>query len=358
MQGSRIYSDFSEEVGWLRQRIAADVSSLPSNLKAVAEFYTRNRLKILPQRKAFTGYDPIIGKPVPYAAFWFADALGLEDDRLTRLSGLCLVYNSLSTTLRDDLDDPGSGAKAAKVELADYWFRRYLKALREIFPTDVRYKRTTSWAEAEWRRYNAWNSRPIGDARLRPFSKDFLAESSRYFVAVVLPTLAAIASASKAEYQVPRIERFLRHFSLAWRIFDDLMDWERDLDSKDLNRSSVLLYIQNKSADARITKHIVMSWFLSERFIYDSYRAMLDFLSRAQVVAASFRNPYLTAFMEQQIEFQTKRRDILLRSASVELSIIQKAFLAATASDQEPGSRGPRLAVPAGETRKRKSGKV
>ncbi|MDA4121001.1 MAG: hypothetical protein OK404_01170 [Thaumarchaeota archaeon] len=331
MQDSRIYSDFSKEAKWIRLRVASDVASLPLGLKALAQFYTQERLRILPGISAPIAIDPNMGRPVPYAAFWFANALGLSDNYLMRLSGLCLVYNSLSTTLMDDIDDSAQGGKLVRAKLSEYWFRKYLAALEGIFPTKALFIQTTTWAEAEWQRYRVWNFESAGRNPLQPFSSASLIESSRYFVAVVLPTLAGIAYASHAEDQVPRIERFLRYFSQGWRIFDDLMDWEKDLVSGYPYRSSVLRYIHDKNGGkTSLDRPTVLSWFLSREFIKDSYGAMIGFLTSAQRVARSFGNRYLATFMEQQIEFHSKRRDSMLRAADLQLSMLQDALLEAT----------------------------
>ena len=44
----------------------------------------------------------LLGKPVPYAVFWFADALGFSDAETVRRLALGLVYVSLHTTIKDD----------------------------------------------------------------------------------------------------------------------------------------------------------------------------------------------------------------------------------------------------------------
>lgn len=328
MQSLRIYSDFSAEIAWIRQEVASDVSSLPPSLKPLARFYTRERLRVLPGRSGLPSFDPKMGKPVPYAAFWFADALGLTDRKRKRLSGLSLVYSSLATTLKDDIEDSSDGDDDDKVRLAEFWFQKYQATLGAVFPTDAGFRNSASWADSEWSRYRAWNLAPMGKERLQPFSEGFLGESSRYFVAVVLPTLNAVASASGEERQAPRIGAFLRSFSMGWRVFDDLMDWERDLAAKEMNRSSVLHYIQNRTGSGTtLDRTTVLSWFMSGEFVDDAYGAMLGFFAEAQKVAAGFGSRYLDVFMEEMVSFHTRKREAMLKSAGSILSVLRGFFL-------------------------------
>ena len=245
LQGSRIYSDFSYDIEWIRRRIASDVGSLPPALVALAEYYTKGRLKVVKGTWAFRVPDKRMGRPIPYLAFWAAGALGLADEHIRRLSGLSLVCSSIATTIRDDvLDSPGYNS--GKARLDGFWSRKYLETLKEVFPDQRGFKRVTSSADAEWGRYTRWQSDPRGFGHLRPFSADFLWESSRYYIACALPPLSAIAYAVGRKEEVPRITRYLREFSMGWKIFDDLMDWEKDLTVKEMNRSSVLLYLRNQ----------------------------------------------------------------------------------------------------------------
>lgn len=283
---------------------------------------------------------------MPYAAFWFADALGLEDERFQRRAGLSLVYSSLATTLSDDIVDGSPGTDSNRARLARLWSRRYLATLRTLFPSVGEFRRSAAWSDAEWRRYKGWSSRPLGTSSQRPFSEGFLGESSRYFVAVVLPTLGAVASASGKRTEVPRIERFLKLFSMGWRIFDDLMDWEKDLDMKGINRSSVLNYMRNRTAGGASPGRLAaLSWFMSEDFIDDAYGALLGYLGRARKVAKGFGGGYLDEFMEQQVGFHKEKRKEMLRSADATRTLLNERLSTVLGpAGSRPGRqpRGPR----------------
>jgi len=317
LQGSRIYSDFSEDIEWIRRRIASDVGSLPPALVPLAEYYTKGRLKVVKGSWAFRVPDKRMGRPIPYLAFWVAGALGLADERLRRLSGLSLVYSSIATTIRDDISD-SPAHNSGKARLDRFWSRRYLETLKEVFPDQRGFKLVTSSADAEWRRYTQWQSNPSAFGHPRPFSADFLRESSRYYIACALPPLSAIAYAVGRKEEVPRITRYLREFSMGWKIFDDLMDWERDLAVEEMNRSSVLIYIRNQMGHSEPVDRIdALSWFLSDQFVRNAYCAMVSFYLKARSAAEPLGDSYLTKFLDEQMRFQTDKRNALLMSASL-----------------------------------------
>jgi hypothetical protein len=317
LQGSRIYSDFSEEIEWIRRRIASDVNSFPPAWVPLAEYYTKGRLKVLKGSWAFRVTDQRMGRPIPYLAFWVADALGMTDKKLRRLSGLSLVCSSIATTIRDDIVDSPAN-KTGKVRLDRFWSREYLEALREVFPDQQGFRQVVSTAEKEWKKYKEWESNPFAGWHRRPFSADFLRESSRYYIACALPSLTAVAYAVGRKEDAPRIAKYLREFSMGWKIFDDLMDWEKDLVVREMNRSSVLIYVRNRMGPKQAVDNTdTLSWFLSDEFVRVAYNAMIGFFVRARKAVESLGNSYLVQFMDEQIRFQTDKRDSLLRSASL-----------------------------------------
>jgi hypothetical protein len=326
MTGSRIYSDFADEIAWVRERVREDLLALPPRERAVATQYVTERLKILPTSDSAGRIDPRLGRPVPYAAYWFADAFAQKDRAFIRRMGLCLVYNSLTTTFKDDLLDTVTSQAASLKSLVDYWSNKYNRILRSSFPPTSPFWKANRFATEEWAKYDRWNL-SFGDrSRSFPFSGRFLGNSSRYFVAVVFPVLAGIASASGREHQIPKIKRFLKEFSMGWRIFDDLMDWEKDLASRNYNHSSVLLRIRNDQASGeRLGRDLVLSAFLGKEFVSDTYGAMLDFLREAQRSVRVFNGSYLSEFMKEQLDFHQRKRDELLKAGSLFFSRLRSA---------------------------------
>jgi len=130
---------------------------------------------------------------------------------------------------------------------------------------------------------------------------------------VVLPPLAAIAAHAGRPREIKRIYQFLRAFSKGWRVFDDLMDWQRDIRSPRLNRSSVLYYLAKRLPPKTPMKpNYVLGSFLSREFVDDTYGAILRNLRSAGEVLVPLNNSYLSSFIREQLEFHTKRRDALL----------------------------------------------
>jgi hypothetical protein len=321
MQGSRIYSDFSPEMRWIQRQVSNDVQSVAPPIRPLARYYTEVRLKVCQPKGIISLKDQRLGRPIPYLAFWFADALGLADRQLRRLSALSLTCSTIATTIRDDMVESTPSSRSGMSELARLWDQRYVQTLREVFPTREESRKVASWAKEEWSTYDEWESRPLGAEGRRPFSAAFLRESSRFYLACALPPLMAIAQAAGRREEVPRIEKFLMEFSMGWKIFDDLMDWEIDLAAADLNRSSVLLYIQNRTGGGGAPDELeVLSWFLDRDFVEDAYGAMIGFLLRASKTIASLRSSYLNRFMGEQIGFQTMKKNSLLESATLLVS--------------------------------------
>jgi hypothetical protein len=46
---------------------------------------------------------------------------------------------------------------------------------------------------------------------------------------VSMPTLVTIALMTDNEEKIPAMNRFMKQFCMAWRIYDDLKDWREDL---------------------------------------------------------------------------------------------------------------------------------
>ncbi len=117
------------------------------------------------------------------------------------------------------------------------------------------------------------------------------------------------------EREIPTVSKFLEHFSMGWRIYDDLNDWRKDLKARNWNHSSVLFYAShNAGGTVDLSEEIVLGMFLSTDFIKEIYGALLGFLRAARKDASALNCPYLSKFMDEQVSFHTRRRDILLRS--------------------------------------------
>jgi len=327
MQSSRIYTDFNPEIAWIRREVEGLVGSLDPSVQPRARFYTEVRLKVIPGRGVTWQIDQGMGRMLPYVAFWLADALGLANMRLRRLGGLSLVLSAITTALRDDIADVDSANNPEMVRLEQCWAGSYAETMRELFPAEHQFRKVMLSAEAECKRYERWQSTPLPNAHPRPFSAGFLRESSRATVACILPPLIAIAYAARREEDIPRIRRFLWEYSMGWRISDDLMDWEEDIVAKEMNRSSVLVYVGDWVGRARtVDRFDVLSCFLSDRFAEDAYGTIIGYMSKARKIVSGFGSPYLDQFMEEEIGFQTHKRDLLIRSGKLTLSDLNEGL--------------------------------
>ena len=313
MYGSEIYNDFLKDILWIRERIQEEIHAFPNSSQPLVNYYIKKRLTIIPDpAQPIPSYyvDYHLGRPIPYVAFWFATAFGLKDRLVMRKLGLGLVYSALATTIRDDIIDKESSADQACLNLFDHYHSRYLEIFADLFDRDSKFWHYFDRCIREHVQYDDWNLQFNSNSRIDPFSELFLQESSRYFSAVVMPTLVALAIIMNSEEQIPKMHNFLRHYSMGWRIYDDFIDWTKDLKSDKLNHSSILLYILQKIPKThKLTEETVLSMFLNPDFIDKAYGTIIKFNKDAKRDIRDFNCVYLSKFMDEQISFHTRRRD-------------------------------------------------
>lgn len=301
----------------MRERIREDLNSIPNFLQPLLDHFVRRRLTLLPSEDRSTQLDPQIGRPVPYSTFWFAKAFDFTNKPVTRRLALGMLYSAIVTTIRDDLLDQEPSSQLQHSTLANIFLHKYIEGFTDLFDSDSRFWYYYAISNNELAQYEIWNLTYRYEHSLNPFSESFLRESSRYFSAVVMPTLAALAIASDNERQIPTVSNFLKHFSMGWRIFDDLMDWRKDLTVRNLNHSSILYSVkQNFDGKSNLNEEAVLSMFLSDDFVKKMYGAILDFFKKAREHILPLNCNYLTRFMDEQLNFHTRKRDALLQANS------------------------------------------
>jgi len=318
MYGSFIYNDFKEDLYWIRDQIQGEVPFFPDSIKPLLNHYIKKRLIIIPSNEKTYArtFDYELGRPVPYATFWFAHAFGLKDKTVIRRLGLGLIYSSLSTTIRDDIIDGEGPPNPERTQLLHYYNNKYLEIFNDLFPPESPFWFHLSKGILETSRYEHWNLFFDSNLNVNPFSEQFLSESSRYFTAVVMPTLVALAILTENAEGIEVVYKFLQNFSMGWRIYDDLCDWRKDLTKAQLNHNSILLYTKQKIQEfTELNENSVGLMFVDRDFISDSYGAILGFFEKAQKDVSKLNNKYLDKFMEEQISFHTKRRDIIYQKA-------------------------------------------
>ena len=301
----------------MRERILKDLNSIPPFLQPLLDHFVRRRLTLLPNNDRSIQLDPKIGRPVPYSTFWFAKAFSLTNVPVTRRLALGMLYSAISTTIRDDLLDQKPSLQLQHSALANIFLHKYLEGFTDLFDSDSRFWYYYAIADKEIALYEIWNLTSHYENSLDSFSEAFLRESSRYFSAVAMPTLVAVAIISDNERQIPTISNFLKHFSMGWRIFDDFIDWRKDLTVRDLNHSSILYSVkQNFDERSNLDEAAVLSMFLSDDFVKKMYDAILGFFKEAREDIMPLNCDYLIRFIDEQLNFHKLKRDALLQANS------------------------------------------
>ena len=103
---------------------------------------------------------------------------------------------------------------------------------------------------------------------------------------------------------------------MGWRIFDDFCDWRKDVKNSNLNHSSILLYIQQQNQRKNeLNEEVVLSMFLSQEFIEKAYDTIIKYNNLAKEDISDFNCSYLSKFMEEQINFHTRKKDTMISRA-------------------------------------------
>ncbi len=335
MPDLEIYSNYNDKLEWLIDKHRKELSIVPASISSLARYYLTKRLLILIQKPLTI--DRRFGRPVPYLAYWFADAFGLDDQKVVRQLGLTLSYISLAVSARDDLLDGRIrlGQKIvsehAHVCLTNMYYDRYFRIFKSILHPGSEFWYILSCCLNDWSNYEKWSFLFNSNNRINPFSEKFLSESSSYLVAITLPTIAAAALLTGNQDKIPQITKFLRHYCMGWKIVDDIRDWQKDLKLHNFNHSSVLYYVKSKlDKQYELNAEIVTSMFLDDLFLKKIYGALFHWYRAARHDAKYFDYPTLVTFMDSQIEFHTSERDYLSGSKaqfSERISqILQKAL--------------------------------
>ena len=304
---NNIYSIFSEEIKEIKETVIADTKKLPKSLYPLVEYYLTKRLLITHGNSSQQIYDPHIGRPVPYAVYWFSDALGLKDQKIINKLALAMVYSSIATTIRDDIVDGETNSCADCFRLYKVFNCLYLGIFINLFKKKSQFWYILAESDREHDEYERWVMTQNGPPEIDPYSDPYLLESSRYFTAVVFPSLAATALLSGNPTKVDRIRRFLLNYGCGWRIFDDLDDWMIDVAKNNYNNSTLLHSIQREYGKSlKLTPNEVWCMFLDKRFIEKTTNTMLKYFHAARREILPLKNGYLTKFIDDQINVQYK----------------------------------------------------
>jgi len=322
MADSWAYTDFSDNVARLREIHRQDLSEIPdAALSALAEYYLKKRLFILNEKPV--KLDPRLGRPAPYLALWFSEALGMRDEQKLDQFALTLSYASIICSIRDDLIDGRvmlNGKLAtehAHVSLANFFYDKYWQVFKNIFPPGSAFWYILSESLNEYGMYEYWNfllNAKMADRKriMNPLAPEFLKRSSQYMVVVFIPTIAAISLLTNNAQKISQAKNFLVNYFAGVRIADDLRDWQKDLESANYNCSSVIHYALRQGRRQKIGMEGIRSMFFNKSFVASLYNAILKFYGAAKNDAAVFGSRYLDEFMDSQIGFYVAERDYLV----------------------------------------------
>lgn len=321
MPDLHIYANYEGIQRWIADRHRQELAFFPPSISPLAVHYLTKRLFILTEKPV--KIDPRFGRPIPYLAFWFADAFGLDDIEVVKNLGLSLSYISLSVSIRDDLLDGRTNlngirpSEHACVCLANTYYDKYFQIFKDMSHLEPKFWYILADCLNKWSRHESWGFLFSDNERaFNPLSKEFLTESSSYLVAITLPTMAAIALLTGNEKKIALMTRFLKHYWMGWKIVDDIRDWQKDLSVPNFNRSSVLYYAIMAAGDRQRKLDIdsVTNMFLDEDFVRHIYGTLLKYYRTARQEALSFNSSCLIEFMDTQIDFHKDQMDYLLKS--------------------------------------------
>lgn len=300
---SSLYTDFDADVRWIKRFMRTEVETLPPAMQGVAHYYLTERIKVLHTRDYVFATHPLSPRPIPYFAFWFAHAFGLEDAQVRRLLGLSLVYVCLSSSARDDLLDGSGFAPQQQTYLSGWFWQRYISALEKLFDAESSIWRLLSKSKADWERCERWAISENRDQAAAPLSAAFLRNSSRYLAALIFPALAGVALLSNRAEKVSAIRRFVCDYCMGWRILDDWRDWRDDLEAN-IDSNSVLAFLRIRAGvpkRVRLTRELAVS-VLSDQAVVDRiYSGMARFCLAARREAVSLQAGYVTRFIDEQL---------------------------------------------------------
>lgn len=262
------------------------------------------RIKVLHDGDPICSAHHLSPRPIPYLAFWFARAFGIEDVQVRRLLGLSLVYVCLSASPRDDLLDGSGFAPHQQTYLTGWFWEKYFVVLKKLFSAESPIWYVLSRSTSDWGRGERWALYQNRHGTANPLSANFLRNTSRYLVALIFPTLAGVAFLSNRPQKVSTIRRFACYYCMGWRILDDLRDWQDDSQGADIDGSSVLSFLRIRAGIPRsvlLTRELAVTLFSDQLVVGQIYSAMARFYLAARREAESLQADYVTRFIEEQL---------------------------------------------------------
>ncbi|MDQ3903629.1 MAG: hypothetical protein M3247_08325 [Thermoproteota archaeon] len=318
MNSNAVYDDFSSNATLIRNAFKKDLEGVEKDLYDLMNYYLTDRLYIFPKEQFTT--DAQYGIPVPYLVYWFANAFHYGNNSVTNQLALTLMYAATFYCIRDDLIDGFIRTTAtvnrehAHIALSNFFLSRYLHIFKRMFPQKSHFWYYLSMSLNEWWQHEYWSfsSDSVKGQNLNRYflSKSFLMNSCKYMIGLSFPSIWALAIKANRQKEFDSIKNFLRYYYLGNRIVDDLRDLEEDLTVKNYNYSSVINYAATFfPSQSRIGQREIKYVFMNEKFTSSVYGSILKYYSKARQCIEHYKSRYLIQFMNDQIEYFTKRRN-------------------------------------------------
>lgn len=322
MKDHWIYADFETYDINFKNFFENEIKSLPNELLPLAGYYLKERLYIINEKDV--KFDILIGRPVPYLAYWLSDAFELIERKTIDLLALSLIYASILVSLRDDLSD-GRICRDNKdfdenhyVALISFYYSKYINTFKQILPADSNIWHILTEAQLRWSNYEMWAFSFRRSEGFSPLSADFLGKTSSYLVAITFPTLAAICILTDRKSKLNKIEKFLEYYCMGWKIADDLKDWKKDLTVSHFNHSVIIYEVLNtKSGDNTINQKTIESMFLHKPFIDSIYDKIVECYTYSKNQIIDLKSRYLEEFIDSQIRYFTLEKETLIQNSQL-----------------------------------------
>ncbi|MDE1150506.1 MAG: hypothetical protein PW843_28490 [Azospirillaceae bacterium] len=296
-----LYDSYEQNVRWIQRQADWELAALPKAVKEVADFYFNKRLKATSDAPYYN-ISPMVGRPLPYLAFWLCDDLGVDDERVRRTLGLALIFASISVSAYDDLLEGALDAVSHRLFIARYFWARHASLVAELAGDKLKVHEllvVENISHIYGEVYSLFSSYPV---TVNPLSEKHISKFSQYLVSVCYPSLAAIFIMKGNSDALPSLNKFLHNYCMGWRIVDDMRDCRDDLLRGDAGKSAVISYVMWHLKLSRIDLPTLTAALLEPEILEGLYKAIDRHYKAAARVAREMNSQRLLDFVVGQRE--------------------------------------------------------
>jgi hypothetical protein len=302
MEPDILYTDFKNRTDRLRNIIVENVSKYPKPLDKLGLEYLRAK-GIIPGTGIIKGLQP-------NSPFWLQNAFDIENkDKVADTLWTGLVYLGLSYTARDDLIDNDKDPNIDLLALSNLFMADFINLHETIFPKDSKFWYIFSNSIAECYKAEVWEG--TSDIyTITEFSEDFLLMLTKKHTWISVPTLWTFPLLAGRDDLVDPLVNMLKYYYIAHKLLDDLDDWEIDLQDKNFNFSSTILFfiLQDVNKIEQITCDEIRVSMITSNFIETILEIAVDYLFRSLSCIEKINTPYLKMFLEGRAKMLQERK--------------------------------------------------